>query len=164
VGVEFLDERLFSNPQHLNFLHGIVLSNEKRFRFLLDNRIMSNEWIGTTFITLARIEKYQEIFNQKGQLYASIEKNISLQSFSPKETRIPYKEAMKGEVSSHLFILKSLKNQLLEILLDQLLLRIGLNLNFKFLWNGKMKFIYCGIQKQKPWYGGMVSLRRVFLV
>jgi hypothetical protein len=126
---------------------------------------MSNEWIGTTFITLARIEKYQEIFNQKGQLYSSIEKNISLQSFSPKETRIPYKEAMKGEVSEHLFISKSLKNQPLEILLDQLLLRIGLNLNFKFLWNGKMKkFIYYGIQKQKRWYGRMEFLPRAFLV
>jgi hypothetical protein len=126
---------------------------------------MSNEWIGTTFITLARIEKYQEIFNQKGQLYTSIEKNISLQSFSPKETRIPYKEAMKGEVSEHLFISKSLKNQPLEILLDQLLLRIGLNLNFKFLWNGKMKkFIYYGIRKQKRWYGRMEFLPRAFLV
>ena len=66
----------------------------------------TNEWLGTNFITSARIEKYQEIFKHKHQIYSKIEKNISIKSYSPKKTRITFEEAMKGEVRKKSFLIR----------------------------------------------------------
>ena len=126
----------------------------------------TNEWLGTNFITSARIEKYQEIFKHKHQIYSKIENNISIKSYSPKKTRITFEEAMKGEVRKKIISNSlSIQNHQLVILLVLLFRHIGSNLNFKFLLNGKIKkFIYCGIQKLKLWFGiKMDYLYKVYL-